>query len=196
MAEKNYDNLFKQKINLTTLFFGRPMMYSLNTFAKTAIVDIRNKHYEKGFRKCEMDEDHYKEGKLFLTYNTKKDHRNLSIRNWDIFKDSVQKSKLYINEFDADVDTVVFYLDFPERWMEDYNRIINGEYSKVSSRYMALFFPDENNILYHLRNKTSYAKEFYAKEFNVSKEIFHDCEIGPKLDIEKEMLKVDNNIVI
>jgi hypothetical protein len=61
---------------------------------------------------------------------------------------------------------------------------------------MAEFFPDDNNILYHLRNKTSHAKEFYASEFNVRKEVFDDCEIGPKLEIEKEMLKVDNNIVV
>lgn len=196
MGDKKYDNLFKQKVNFTTLFFARPMMYSLNTFGKTSIVDIRNKHYERGFRKCEMDEDHYKEGKLFLTYNTKKDHRNLAIRNWDLFKDSVKKSKLYINEFDADLETIVFYLSFPERWMEDYIRITNGEYSKVSSRYMAEFFPDDNNILYHLRNKTSEAKSFYSKEFGVRENVFDDCEIGPKMVIEKEMLKVDNNIVV
>ena len=196
MGDNKYDNLFKQKVNLTTLFFARPMMYSLNTFAKTSIVDIRNKHYERGFRKCEMDEDHYKEGKLFLTYNTKKDYRNLPVRNWDLFKDSVKKSKLYINEFDVDLETIVFYLSFPERWMEDYTRIIDGEYSKVSNRYMAQFFPNDNNLLYHLRNKTSFAKQFYAKEFNVRKEVFDDCEIGPKLEIEKEMLRVDNNIVV
>ena len=61
---------------------------------------------------------------------------------------------------------------------------------------MLEFFPDENNILFHLRNKTIFAKDFYAKEFGVRKNVFDNCEIGPKLQIEKEMLKINNNIVV
>ena len=116
------NNLFNQKLNLSTLFFARPMMYSLNTFGKSTIVDIRNKHYETGFNKCELDEDYYKEGRMFLTYNNKKGHKNFPIRNWQFFLDSVRKSKLYINEFDSDINFTTFYLNFPERWLNDYKK--------------------------------------------------------------------------
>jgi hypothetical protein len=190
------NNLFNQKLNLSTLFFARPMMYSLNTFGKSTIVDIRNKHYETGFNKCELDEDYYKEGRMFLTYNNKKGHKNFPIRNWQFFLDSVRKSKLYINEFDSDINFTTFYLNFPERWLNDYKNIIEGNYSKVSYNFMSTFFPDNNNLLYHLRNKTSEAKGFYAKEFGVRESVFDDCEIGPKMIIEKEMLKIDNNLTV
>lgn len=196
MGDNKYANLFNQDLNLSTLFFARPMMYSLNTFGKKNIIDIRNKHYETGFTKCELDEHFYKEGKLFLTYDNKIGYKNVPIRNWEFFYDSVKKSKLYINDFDLDEDTTVFYLNFPEKWIQDYEKILEGTYSKVSYNFMSTFFSDDNNLLYHLRNKTSDAKEFYAEKFHVTKKVFDDCEIGPKFEIEKEILQINNNLAV
>ena len=61
---------------------------------------------------------------------------------------------------------------------------------------MDRFFKDDNNLLYHLRNKTSYAKEYYAKKFKIKEDLFNDCEIGPVIDINKESYQLKEHFSV
>jgi hypothetical protein len=191
MGDKKYDNLFKQKVNLTTLFFARPMMYSINTFGKPMISDIIKKHYEHGFVQLYLcDED----GTLVLVYD--KIEMTEKMVDWEFFYDSVVKSKFFIEDVEYEENKFAFKIRFPRKWKEDFDKIISGKYSKVSEMYIKKFYPVDDNLLYHLHYKTEKVIDHYCKLFNVKEDIFTDCEIGPIIDTQKETIKLSKSIAV
>jgi len=194
MEERKYNHLFEQPQNISTLFLSRPIMSSINKFGKTDIIQVRDIYYEKGFTKCELDEDCINEGKVFITFNTDKNYKGLLIKNWNAFHNTIKESQVYINEFDIDINKIAVYLNFPKKWMNDYFNIIEGNYSKLSDNFMKSFYPNADSFLYHLKNKTPEAIDFYTNKFKVNEKLFDTCEIGPKMILEKEIFKVDIDI--
>lgn len=191
---KKYEGLFEQANNLTTLFLAKPMMYHLNTFGKLAIIDIRDKHYDYGFKKSYLSSDDISLRHIYSVYNSKYSYfsgKERAITNWEFFYDSVLKSKHFIEEMKINEEDIAFKLKFPDEWTEDFHNIIQGRYTKLSKSFMRKFFPDEETLLHHLYHKTNIARDYYSQKFNVNPNIFDDCEfIGPKMVIEDELFKI------
>ena len=191
MEDLKYNLLFSQKVNnLSTVFFARPMMYSINTFGKPMISEIIKKHYEHGFTQLYLCDE---EGTLILNYDKMEVDK---AADWEFFYDSIVKSKLFIEDVEYEEGRFAFKIRFPKKWKEDFDRIISGRYSKVSEMYMKKFYPIDDNLLYHLHYKTEKVIDHYSKLFNVSEELFSECEIGPIVNIEKETLKLSKSIAV
>ena len=191
MEDLKYNLLFSQKVNnLSTVFFARPMMYSINTFGKPMISEIIKKHYEHGFTQLYLCDE---EGTLILNYDKMEVDK---AADWEFFYDSIVKSKLFIEDVEYEEGRFAFKIRFPKKWKEDFDRIISGRYSKVSEMYMKKFYPTDDNLLYHLHYKTEKVIDHYSKLFNVSEELFSECEIGPIVNIEKETLKLSKSIAV
>lgn len=185
MAKENYNFLFEQKENnVCTCTISRPVMKMLNTFNKTDILDIRDKHNEIGFKQIYIND--FEKRTVTLVYVPK----DPESRNWEFFRDSVMKNKRFLEEIKIK-NKFVFIVKFPEVWGKDFDTIIQGKYSKVSKEYLSTFYENKTSILYHFSNKTEEAVSFYSREFNVPESVFNDCEIGPKIDLDIETFKLN-----
>ena len=196
MEENKYERLFEvTKHNLTTLLLGRPVLYYLNTFGYKDIKMIRDKHYEYGFKQCFLIEKEIDHQNLFVVYNNKETIDKNSV-DWDFFKDSIVKSKHYVDEYIIDENTFAFKIKFPLKWHKDFEAIVNGKYSQVSNEYLNAFYANKSNLLFHLKHKTPEAISFFSKKFHVKPSVFDDCEIGQRMHFTDEELKIDNKILI
>ena len=199
MEENKYKFVFEYKHNLTTMFFGKPMMYYLNTFGLKDISTIRNKHFEKGFLQAYLVDEELDKQHLYLVYNKNfyfKEGKENLVSNWELFYDSIVKSKYFVEEVKLDINRVAFKVKFPLKWNKDFDAIIEGRYSKISNNYMSTFFSEKEFLPYHLKNKSEEAIDFYSEKFKVNKSVFDDCEIGPKMDFANELMIIENKILI
>ena len=139
MEETKQDRIFSVEKELSTVFLARPVFQSLNTFGKTNIKDIRLKHCESGFLKCQFSENESREGFMYFLYNSNYHFftgKQKPVLNWDFFYDSIIKSKLFVEEVKLNDVEYAFKIKFPEKWMNDYLKILDGNYSKVSYKYI------------------------------------------------------------
>lgn len=198
MEDKKYKLLTKSN-DLVTVLLSRPMFYALNTFGKKDISDIKVRHLELGFKKTLLSENETDKGYIYLVYQSNgyfyesyKKPRN----DWEFFKDSVLKSKHFIEEIQLNEYDYAFKVKFMEEFMDDFNYILEGRYTKVSNEYMSRFYPDEKSLMYHLKNKTSEIREAYSLKFKVKESLFNDCEnIGPIIDKQKETLVMSPGVI-
>jgi hypothetical protein len=193
MEENKYNILFNiTKNNLTTMLLARPILYYINAFGSKDILQIREKHYEKGFRQCFLNENGIDNQTVFVTYNKEsyvKKEVIYPVEHWDAFYNSISKCKYFLEEYIINDETFSFKLRFPLIWSDDFENIINGDYSKVSDEYITKFYPNKTSLLYHLKNKTTEARDFYGNKFKVDKKLFDTCEVGPKMILEKEIFQ-------
>ena len=191
MAKEDYSFLFEQiETNVCTVVFTRPVMKMLNTFGKTDIMDIRDKHNQLGFVETYVYDVNKKT--LALTYIPKDPEG----KPWEFFRDSVLKNKKFVEEFKINDTKFVFIVTFPKIWERDFDMIIDGKYSKISQEYLNQYYQNKGSLLFHLSKKTPEAIAFYSEKFNVSESIFDDCEIGPKIDLGIETFKLKMTSII
>ena len=196
MEESKYDRLFEaRKHNLSTLLLGRPVLYYLNTFGYKDVKIIRDKHYQYGFRQCFIIEKELEQQNMFIVYNNKETKDDNSV-DWDFFKDSIIKSKHFVDEYIIDESTFAFKIKFPLKWHKDFEAIVAGKYSQVSNEYMNSFYPNKTNLLFHLKNKTPEAINYFSNKFKVNPNVFDDCEIGQRMHFGEEELKINDKILI
>ena len=186
MEQLKYDELFGNSEDLQTTFLTRPILQAVNTFGKSGILSIRDKHISSGFYNLLFDNDsNAVKPSVYLIYNSKYTLNDKPVLNWELFHDSVIKSKFFISEEQVNDETCAFRLHYPNKWVNDFNHIVNGKYSKVSAEYIRTFYPSKNDFLYHLKFRTDEVMNYYAELFKVDSKIFKDCEIGPLIDYEQ-----------
>lgn len=84
---------------------------------------------------------------------------------------------------------IVLVLPFPKHFMRDYNKILKGEYSKLSKSYQQLFPMERNgkpSLYYHIFNKTEGLKNYW--ENNLDAELDVDKDFWQIFDKEQETL--------
>jgi hypothetical protein len=199
MEENKKHRQLTRSTDLVTCLLSRPMFYALNTFGKRSISDIKVKHLELGFKKTLLSENEIDKGYLYMIYQSNgyfyESYKKPTI-DWGFFHDSVLKSKHFVEEIRLTEDDHAFKVKFMEEFMDDFNYIIEGNYSKVSNEYISRFYPDDKSLMYHLKNKTPDIKEAYSLKFKVKESLFDDCaNIGPIIDKQKETLILSSGII-
>lgn len=181
--------LFEKRISIARSMLTRPLISNVYDFEKSNILDIVQSHYLNGYLDTYFTINDYE---LAIKYNceeAKLDNGYVrKIINWSSFEESLKKSKLFIELISED-NYKYFIFKYPKEWILDFTHIKNGEYSKVSTNYINKFYASKDNFLFHFKWKTEEAIDYYSKKFNVDKKLFKKCEIGPKVDLEKEMYK-------
>lgn len=192
MAKEDYNFLFEQENinNICTTVLSRPVMKMLNTFGRTDIMDIRDKHNQMGFDETYIHDIDKKN--VALVYIPKEPEG----KPWEFFRESVLKNKRFVEEFKINNSKFVFVVTFPKIWHRDFDMIIEGKYSKVSEEYLNQYYQNKASLLFHFSNKTPEAIAFYSQKFNVSESIFDDCEVGPRINLETETFKLKMTSVI
>lgn len=190
MEESKYKELFENSQDLGISFLARPIFQALNTFGKTGIMSIRDKHISSGFCDLLFDSNSRpSKPSVYLLYNSKFTLDDKNVLNWEMFYDSVKKSKLFLQEEQVNDEVYAFRLYYPNKWVNDFNNIISGKYSKVSAEYIRTFYPSQNDFINHLKFKTDEVVNYYANVFKVDPKLFKDCEVGPLIDYEQYSFK-------
>ena len=87
---------------------------------------------------------------------------------------------------------IVMVLPFPKHYIKDYNKILKGEYSKLSKSYKELFPMERNgkpSLYYHIFNKTDGLKNYW--ENNLDAELDVDKDFWQIFDTEQETLDIN-----
>jgi len=189
------ESLRRQRIltkttDLVTILLSRPIFFTLNTFDKRNILDIKEKHAEMGFVKSFLESEYDKN--IYMVYDSKGYYVE-TVKNhhfkWEVFYNSVINSSSFIEEVKLSDNIYAFKIKFPEKFIDDFNKIINGEYSKISKEYITKFYPDEDSVMYNLKNRTPELIDAYSEKFKINTKIFDTCEVGPKMILEKEIFQ-------
>jgi len=190
MEEKQIERLLVLK-DLTTIFFSRILFKEIYDFNESNILGVKHKHCQVGFIKCMLSENH---GELFMFYNSDGHYTDPIHKNyWQVLYDFIKASDLFIEEYKLSDKHYIFKVRFLKQYLKDYDLILEGKYSKLSKSYMS-YYPGTDSLLYHLHYKTSDIKEGYSKKFKVPVKAFNDVELGPKIDKDKEIYKVNFGI--
>ena len=95
--------------------------------------------------------------------------------------------------------TVLLY-EFPEKFLDDYNKIIIGKYSQVSDEYKKLF-PKKNNlgqklIARAILDRDADLRKTRAEEFGMRLDEWgEDWELWKMFEIEKETLNISKILI-
>lgn len=134
---------------------------------------------------------------------TREDHQRFLFLLFKNKKMSVQElEKIVLDMAVVPVESVISYelvndysmvvLEFPEKFISDYDNVVHGKYSKLSEEYKK-GFPDtrdvfnsekkrigaEYTIYHHVFNKTNWLKEFWKEKLNLA-EIDDNLELWTK----------------
>ena len=121
----------------------------------------------------------------------------------------LEAAGILYDEYDYEDGYIVLALNFPERFNEDYDHIMNGKYTKVS-RELVKKYPEKTikmksgkriedyTIQYHIFNRTPGMRGFIQEELGIDEIKREDKEFeywtlpgeGEILDIEKHLKKL------
>lgn len=103
-------------------------------------------------------------------------------------------------------DYAIIVIDFPEKYTQDYDCIVQGKYSKLSDSFKDKFpttvdvlnskkqrLGMEHTLYYHIFNKTEWLKEFWMKRIGLI-ELDEKLELWQKPD-NKDLIFDVNNII-
>ncbi|MEI6186908.1 MAG: hypothetical protein WCP46_00200 [Alphaproteobacteria bacterium] len=108
-----------------------------------------------------------------------------------------ERGSIILDEFDYPTGEIILVYRLPAEFDEDYKIILEGKYSKVSSKFKNLFMKsikDNGKELLSLQwlvfNKHKYLKTFWEKEFNT---IFTpEQECWGLYNVERECFRLNN----
>lgn len=187
---RKYDHWFKSDLTLTTMLLSRPCMELAYNFGKSNIYDIRDLHMQKGFEKAYIF--NVLEKTVVLVYNSKQyivNNYSKPVQYFDMFLESIIKSKHYKEHFILEDGRYCFVINFPEQHYQDFDKIIESNYKDISLGYLDKYYFGMDNLIYHLKFQTKHIKSYYSEKFKVDKKIFDTCNIGNLFSLKKELFE-------
>lgn len=158
----------------------RPLLSELKVFNCTHILDVVQNFHMKGLINTYI----FNVNNITLVFNPHffiENGKQKAIKDFELFKSELLNNPLFLEEVVIGENIGLTFI-FPHKWRNEYNSILKGEYSKVSSEYIDKFYPSKECKMFLYKWKPEEAKEYFAKKFNVNKTIFNECELGPKIE--------------
>ena len=184
----NFNNLKHNKISLflTRFLFNENM----EMLRKTGFIDSFTKDKNTDLSIFNLDESK----KLFLLFKSKK----LGLFDIiNIIKELVSIEIHVLCKYDLFDDYQMVVIDFPKEFNSDYDNIVDGKYSKLSSKFKASFPETEDvfnekkvrigkrhTIYYHIFNKTEWLQNYWKTKLNL-------IELDDKLELWTKPLEQD-----
>lgn len=116
----------------------------------------------------------------------------------DFIEEEYEKGTL-LEDYDYPENYIVLVYDYPERFKDDYDKVINGEYSKTSGEFQNMF--PESSIINGTKEVSMYMNVFkkhpdlrkaLEKEWNIT--LDKDSEVRTVPFLGRETLNIKNYI--
>ena len=173
----------QDKFNIITTFLGKFIFgNNFEMLKKVGLIDC----YTSDPEIMEILKLHKNQRFLFLLFKNKK-LKLEEIKQVVKTLTTVPVDVVFTYELINDYSMVV--IDFPVEFVEDYDYIVQGRYSKLSEEFKMVFpttvnvlnskkqvLGKENTLYYHIFNKTDWLKDFWCKRLNM-------VELDDKLEL-------------
>ena len=177
---KEFYTLYISKINKITLF-SLPMFFENRDIASTS--NLINVHY--GY-------EGYKEPNDNLYFH----YRYSSMPQFKETERTLTSSEYFISESDVDTAHIVYETKVPTKWLLDWNKIIEGKYSTISSVYKLKLIKfhnlKANKYLHQVIYRSKILLDKMQKELDVT--IPDNVDLMSKIDLSRSKFTLKNSI--
>ena len=175
--------------NNSYYFLLRPILLEINPSNLSDINKVINKFiYDKGLKGIYIQDHNFEtkiKGLVYLVFQDNQDENNIKY-NKD-YLDAIRKHQLFYKEHYNKKD-LVFIIKYPEKWMKDFLKIIEGKYTEVSEYFVNEIY-NYNTLLHHIKYKHENLKDHLCKKYNVKPEIL--SEYWGRFEPKNEVLNFD-----